>query len=40
MVTGIYSPTDWEKVLALLVNVGFDVVTADRFSGEIVVRVK
>jgi hypothetical protein len=40
MVSGIYSPADWERVLALLVNVGFDVVNADRFTGEIVVRVK
>ncbi len=40
MLAGIYSPTDWERVINLLVNVGFDVMEADRFSGEIHVRVK
>ena len=40
LASGIYSPTDWERVLTLLVNVGFDVMEADRFSGEIHVRVK
>lgn len=38
--TGIYSPADWDRVLGLLVNVGFEVVAADRFSGQITVHVR
>ena len=37
---GIYSPLDWDRVLGLLVDVGFEVVQADRYAGEIVVHVK